>query len=99
MRYTIKPSSIAAVQYIQCEDGREWDAVYMAEGKPVDITQRRTRRTPTGDNTLPVPVLAAVNKHFEMMFSLPYERRQALIDNTLPLEININEGEATCQEQ
>lgn len=99
MRYTIKPGSIAAVQYIQCEDGREWDAVYVAEDKAVDITQRRTSPTQPKDSALPVPVVAAVNKQFGMMFSLPYERRQALIDNTLPLEININEGEATCQEQ
>ena len=93
MKYTVKPGSIAAVQYIQCEDGRTWDAVYAGEGKPVDISLRRTHWAQPQDKTLPMPVLAAVNKYFGMMFSLPYERRQALIDNTLPLEINTNEGE------
>jgi len=100
MRYTIKPSSIAAVQYIQCEDGQEWDAVYVAEDKSVDITLRLRHWTHQGiDSALPMPVVAAVNKYFGMMFSLPYERRQALIDNTVPLEININQGESKCQEQ
>jgi hypothetical protein len=83
MKYTIKPGSIAAVQYVESEDNRRWTAVYLADGKQHEITDAAGRHA-----TLPMPVLAAINRNFGMMFSVPVERRQALIDATVPQTID-----------
>lgn len=104
MKYVIKPGSVAAMQHVEADDGSVWDAIFMAEGKEAVIHKRGdyrnvavydeqgrfTGRTNehTRDNALPMPVVAAVNKYFGMMFSLPYERRQALIDATVPQTID-----------
>jgi excinuclease UvrABC ATPase subunit len=87
MKYTIKPGSIAAVQYVESEDNRRWTAVYLAEGKQPEITGV----SGSGKSTLPMPVLAAINRNFGMMFSVPVERRQALIDATVPQTIDTEE--------
>jgi len=91
MKYTIKPGSIAAVQYVERAlpsgaDNQRWTAVYMAEGKQPEITDAAGRHA-----TLPMPVLAAINRNFGMMFSIPVERRQALINATVPQTVDIEE--------
>ena len=95
--YTIKPGSIAAVQYIECGDGRRMTAIYMSEERQPEV-HLDGRGLANIRDTLPVPVLAAINRNFGLMFSLPVERRQALIDNTQPVTVTV-EGESTCQDQ
>ena len=82
MKYTLKPGSIAAVQYLETEEGQIYDAIFMAEGKPAEVHMRGV----TGNvaNTLPMEVLARVNRNFGIMFALPYDKRQGLIDSTIP---------------
>lgn len=82
MRYTLKPGSIAAVQYLETEDGQIFDAIFMAEGKPAEVHPRGTVRNVA--HTLPLPVLARINRNFGVMFALPYERRQSAIDSAIP---------------
>jgi hypothetical protein len=72
--YTIKHGSIAAVQYAT-------DPM----GKTVSVTD--SKEPDKAKDSLPLPVLAAVNKQFGIVFSLPYERRQAFIDSSVPFEV------------
>lgn len=82
MQYTIKPSSIAAIQYIETNDGQIFDAIFMSAGKPAEVHPRGTIKNIAA--TMPLPVLAAVNRNFGVMFALPYDKRQSLIDSFVP---------------
>lgn len=77
MKYTIRHGSMAAVQYVATPDGRE-----VAVTDANDDTTR---------HTLPLAVQAAVNRQFGIIFALPYGRRQAFIDNSVPFEVEVSE--------
>jgi hypothetical protein len=77
MKYKIKHGSIAAVQFVT-----------MPNGKEIAVSD-----TETNLRFLPLEVKAAINKQFSIIFSLPYESRQAFIDNSIPFEIDVYE---TC---
>ena len=76
--YKIKHGSIAAVQYVTHPDGK---TVTVTDSKEPDRDK----------DSLPLPVLAAVNRQFGIIFSLPYEMRQGFIDESIPFEIEVNE--------
>lgn len=76
MKYTIKHGNIAAVQYVTLPDGRE---IMVTDSKEPDKEK----------DALPLPVLAAVNRQFGIIFSLPYAQRQAFIDSSIPFEIEV----------
>ena len=79
--YTIKHGSIAAVQYVTKPDGA---VVYVTDSKDdLDLPK------------LPLEVQAAVNRQFGIIFSLPYERRQAFIDSSIPFSVEVDEYEDT----
>lgn len=82
MRYTLKPGSIAAIQYLETEDGQIFDAIFLAEGKPSEVHRRGSMRNVA--DTLPLPVLTRINRNFGVMFSLPYGRRQSAIESAVP---------------
>jgi len=73
MKYKIKHGSIAAVQFVT-----------MPNGKEIAVSD-----TETNLRFLPLEVKAAINKQFGIIFSLPYESRQAFIDNSIPFEIDV----------
>jgi len=73
MKYKIKHGSIAAVQFVT-----------MPNGKEIAVSD-----TETNLRFLPLEVKAAINKQFSIIFSLPYESRQAFIDNSIPFEIDV----------
>lgn len=87
-KYTINHGSIASIQYIKIEGVRVINAIYMSENKPPEAY-------PVGDmrqniwNTLPLEVQAVVNKQFGLIFALPYDSRQAFIDNSIPFEVEV----------
>lgn len=73
-KYIVKHSSIASVQYVTDPHGHTFS---VTDSKEPD---------PNKDN-LPLPVLAAVNRQFGIIFSLPYEQRQNFIDSSIPFEV------------
>jgi hypothetical protein len=78
MNYVLKPGNIASVLYVTTENGKTFDCIYAAENKPVEVWPNQTIEV------LPIPVRAAVNKHFGTMFALPLERRGAYIKSLIP---------------
>ena len=82
MKYTLKPGSIAAVQYLETEEGQVYDAIFMADGKPAEVHLRGITRNIS--HTLPLSVLARINRNFGVMFALPYGSRQAALDSAVP---------------
>jgi hypothetical protein len=89
-KYTITHGSIAAIQYIKTDGERDIHAVYQSENKPPEAY-------PVGDmrqnvwKTLPLEVQAFVNRQFGIIFALPYESRQAFIDNSIPFDVEVTE--------
>lgn len=80
MKYIIKHGSIAACQIVVLPNGRE---VVVTDSKEPDRNK----------DSLPLEVLAQVNRQFGIIFSLPYASRQAFIDNFVPFEIEVSEVE------
>jgi hypothetical protein len=79
MKYIIKHGSIAALQYVT-----------LPNGQTVSVTDATDGSEHTLPN-LPLPVRAAINRQFGIIFSLPYGMRQAFIDNSIPFEIEVSE--------
>ncbi len=77
MKYTIRHGSIAAVQHVTMPNGDVWDITDSQE----DPDKWK----------LPVEVQAAVNRQFGIIFALPYGRRQAFIDNSVPFEVEVTQ--------
>ena len=76
--YTINHGSIAAVQYVTKPDGSR---VTVTDSKEdIDLPK------------LPLEVQAAVNRQFGVIFSLPYEQRQAFIDSSIPFDVEVVEN-------
>jgi hypothetical protein len=76
--YTIRHGSIAACQYVTRPDGT---VAYVTDSKEPDREK----------DTLPLPVLAAVNRQFGIIFSLPYAQRQGFIDSSVPFTVEADE--------
>jgi hypothetical protein len=83
MNYTIKHGRIAAVQYITTPEGESLSAIYTSEEKPPEAY-------PDGNmsrdiwNALPLPVRAAINRQFGIVFSLPYNSREDFVMSSQP---------------
>lgn len=85
MTYTIKQGRIAAVQYIETPAGEHLTAVYLGEENQPEITH-------TGDardirESLPLPVQAAINRQFGIVFALPYASREAFVLSSQPFTV------------
>lgn len=82
--YIVRHGSIAAIQYITRPDGRQVRAVYLSSREPpeFDIDSRRFDAS-----ELPAAVLAEVDRRFAEVFSVPVERREAIVRAFQPQEI------------
>ena len=78
-KYIIKHGSIAAVQYVTLPSGDKVTVTYALDGSEKELLK------------LPLEVQAAVNRQFGTIFALPYDRRQAFIDNSIPFEVEVTE--------
>ena len=78
-KYTITHGSIAAVQYVTLRDGDKVIVTDARDGSEIALPR------------LPVEVQAAVNRQFGTIFALPYDSRQAFIDNSIPFEVEVTE--------
>jgi hypothetical protein len=78
-KYTITHGSIAAVQYVTLPDGNRVTVTDARDGSEIELPR------------LPVAVQAAVNRQFGTIFALPYDSRQAFIDNSIPFEVEVTQ--------
>lgn len=78
-QYKITHGSIAAVQYVTLPNGDKVTVTDAKDGSEVDLPK------------LPLEVQAAVNRQFGTIFALPYDSRQAFIDNSMPFDIEVKE--------
>ena len=85
MKYTIQHGSIAALQYVTLPDGRQ-----------VRVTN--SNEPDREKDALPMEVKAAINRQFGIIFSLPYNQRQAFIDNSQPFTVEVTQGEYISEE-
>lgn len=76
MKYIIKHGSIAACQYVTLSNGKQ---VTVTDSQEPDMDK----------DSLPLEVLAQVNRQFGIVFSMPYAARQAFIDNSVPFEVEV----------
>ena len=79
MKYIIKHGSIAACQIVILPDGRE-----------VRVTN--SNEPDRAKDDLPLEVRAQINRQFGIIFSLPYNQRQAFIDNSIPFEVEVHDA-------
>ena len=78
-QYKITHGSIAAVQYVTLPNGSKVTVTDAKDGSEIDLLR------------LPLEVQAAVNRQFGTIFALPYDSRQAFIDNSIPFEVEVIE--------
>jgi len=78
-RYTITHGSIAAVQYVTLPNNEKVTVTYALDGSEMELPK------------LPLEVQAAVNRQFGTIFALPYDSRQAFIDNSIPFDVEVKE--------
>ena len=78
-KYTITHGSIAAVQYVTLPDGNKVIVTDARDGSEIELPR------------LPLEVQAAVNRQFGTIFALPYDSRQAFIDNSTSFEVEVTE--------
>jgi len=78
-KYTITHGSIAAVQYVKLPDGSKVTVTDAKDGSELELKR------------LPLKVQAAVNRQFGTIFALPYDSRQAFIDNSIPFDVEVTE--------
>ena len=76
-RYTITHGSIAAVQYVTLPNNDKVTVTYALDGSERELPK------------LPLEVQAAVNRQFGTIFALPYDSRQAFIDNSIPFDVEV----------
>ena len=84
MSYTISHGRIAALQYITTPTGEKLRAIHLGEGLAEAHPEGR------GTNvwgTLPLPVQAAVNRQFAIVFALPYASRENFVLTSIPFEV------------
>lgn len=78
-KYTISHGSIAAVQYVTLPNGQQITVTDAKDGSEHELPK------------LPLEVRAAVNRQFGSIFALPYDKRQAFIDNSIPFDVETAE--------
>jgi hypothetical protein len=78
-KYTITHGSIAAVQYVTLPNGSKVTVTDAQDGSEFELKR------------LPLEVQAAVNRQFGIIFALPYNNRQAFIDNSIPFDVEVTE--------
>jgi hypothetical protein len=78
-QYKITHGSIAAVQYVTLPNGSKVIVTDAKDGSEIDLLR------------LPLEVQAAVNRQFGTIFALPYDSRQAFIDNSIPFYVEVSE--------
>jgi len=78
-KYTITHGSIAAVQYVTLPNNDKVTVTYALDGSERELPK------------LPLEVQAAVNRQFGTIFALPYDSRQAFIDNSIPFDVEVTE--------
>lgn len=78
-QYKITHGSIAAVQYVTLPNGSKITVTDAKDGSEIDLLR------------LPLEVQAAVNRQFGTIFALPYDSRQAFIDNSIPFYVEVSE--------
>jgi hypothetical protein len=78
-KYTITHGSIAAVQYVTLPNNDKVTVTYALDGSERELPK------------LPLEVQAAVNRQFGAIFALPYDSRQAFIDNSIPFDVEVTE--------
>jgi hypothetical protein len=76
-KYTITHGSIAAVQYVTLPNNEKVTVTYALDGSERELPK------------LPLEVQAAVNRQFGAIFALPYDSRQAFIDNSIPFDVEV----------
>lgn len=76
MKYIIKHGSIAAIQFVT-----------MPNGKQIAVSDSKEE---PNLRVLPLKVIAAINKQFGIVFSLPYKNREEFIKNSIPFEIDVD---------
>jgi len=76
MKYTIKHGAIAACQYVILPNGKE----LVISDSPDEPNLKH----------LPLEVIAAINRQFGIIFSLPYESRQNFIDESIPFDVEVD---------
>ena len=76
-KYKITHGSIAAVQSVTLPNGDKVTVTYALDGSEKELPK------------LPLEVQAAVNRQFGTIFALPYDSRQAFIDNSIPFEVEV----------
>ena len=75
MKYIIKHGSIAACQIVTLPNGKELAISDSPEEPNLKF--------------LPFEVIAALNRQFGIVLSLPYGMRQNFIDNSIPFEVEV----------
>jgi hypothetical protein len=78
-QYKITHGSIAAVQYVTFPDGDKVTVTDAKDGSEHQLTK------------LPLEVQAVINRQFSTIFALPYDDRQAFIDNSIPFYVEVSE--------
>jgi len=86
MAYTIKHGRIAAIQYITTPEGEGLSAIYTSEGKQPEAYPEGNMSRDIWD-TLPLPVRAAINRQFGIVFSLPYNSREDFVMSSQPFTV------------
>lgn len=78
-QYKITHGSIAAVQYVTLPNGSKVTVTDAKDGSEIDLLR------------LPLEVQAVINRQFSTIFALPYDSRQAFIDNSIPFYVEVSE--------
>lgn len=86
MSYTIKHGRIAAIQYITTPTGEQLCAIYQSDNKQPEAYPDGNMSRDIWD-TLPLPVRAAINRQFGIVFSLPYAARENFVLSSIPFEV------------
>jgi hypothetical protein len=77
-KWTVGVSSIAALLAVKHPNGRELQVIYMSRDTGFEWFYADSLHKP--NVPIPDPVMRVVANHFQAMFDLPADRRQALID-------------------
>jgi hypothetical protein len=86
MNYTIKQGRIAGIQFITTPEKKEIGAVYMSKQKQPEAYFEGDQSRDVWE-TLPLPVQAAINRQFGIIFSLPYSARENFVLSSIPFEV------------
>ena len=78
-KYKITHGSIAAVQYVTLPNGLKVTVTDAKDGSELELKR------------LPLEIQAAVIRQFDTIFALPYDSRQAFIDNSIPFYVEVSE--------